>query len=118
VLILLANNIYSNTKRPHLHLVPESQDAADDRAAVPDKDAAKRNCFIWIAMVAIESWRTGCFVMRQGRDLMLMQGVLQYYEMRDWETVEDVLKTFLWYEPLGARMKACWEERIVGVRET
>jgi hypothetical protein len=60
-------------------------------------------------MVAVESWRTGTFLQFSGRHLM--QDILsRYEETRNWQTLEDILKMFLWYDPIGATMKACWHE--------
>jgi hypothetical protein len=73
------------------------------------EDPAQRNCLIWISMVAVESWRTGHLLQSSGRHLM--QDVMsRYEETRNWQTFENILKMFLWYEPLGAMLQACWQE--------
>jgi hypothetical protein len=73
---------------------------------------AERRCLAWVWMVAAESWRINSRLLPGGHNLM-QSLIHQFEEARSWGELEKLLKSFLWYDSLGEKWKACWEESMI-----
>ncbi len=66
-----------------------------------------RECLIWVSMAAAGALEQSEFLSVMS---MVLEEALEKYpdEMMDWETLEKILKKFLWNDFLGKHWRRCW----------